>query len=142
MTRINVIHPAHLTDQHLLAEYRELPRVFALSRPITPEPEEYTLGKGHVRFFYTRTRYLARRQAALIRECLTRGFNIQHTTAPDPVPGCDGDWTPTVEAARINLARLDDKVVQRPGWYTWCGDPVMNDWYTYLKTTSYLEDWK
>lgn len=140
MTRINVIHPKHLTDQHLIAEYRELPRVFALARPITPEPTEYTLGKGHVQFFYTRTHFLARRQVVLIRECLTRGFNIQHVTAPDPVPGCDGDWTPTVEAAGINLARLDDKIKQRPGWYTWSGYTVPNDWYTYLTPASFLED--
>ena len=139
MTRINVIHPSYLTDQHLIAEYRELPRVFALARPITPEPTEYTLGPGHVRFFYTRTRYLARRQAELIYECLLRGFNIQHTTAPDPVPGCDGDWTPTVEAARINIARLDDKVKQRPAWYTWRGKIVPDNWYTYINPSSYLE---
>lgn len=140
MTRINVIHPAHLTDQHLLAEYRELPRVFALARPITPEPTEYTLGKGHVRFFYTRTRYLSRRQAALIRECLTRGFNIQHTTAPDPVPGCDGDWTPTIRAARINIARLDDKVRQRPRWYTWHGTVVPDGWYNSTYSAFFLQD--
>ena len=30
MTRINTIDPANLTDQHLMAEARELPRVFAL----------------------------------------------------------------------------------------------------------------
>ena len=30
MTRINTMPPEHLTDQHLFAEYRELPRIFAL----------------------------------------------------------------------------------------------------------------
>jgi len=28
MTRINLINPEKLTDQHLLAVYRELPRIF------------------------------------------------------------------------------------------------------------------
>ncbi|ENT03393.1 hypothetical protein C038_02848 [Brucella sp. 63/311] len=32
MTRINCIPPAELTGPHLVAEYRELPRVFALVR--------------------------------------------------------------------------------------------------------------
>ena len=36
MTRINVVPPRLLLDEHLLAEYRELPRVFALAKaPIT-----------------------------------------------------------------------------------------------------------
>lgn len=31
MTRINLIPPAQLSDQHLLAEYRELPRIFTMA---------------------------------------------------------------------------------------------------------------
>ena len=27
MTRINLVHPSQLSDQHLMAEYRELPRI-------------------------------------------------------------------------------------------------------------------
>ncbi|CUW45036.1 endonuclease V [Brucella vulpis] len=77
MTRINCIPPAELTGPHLVAEYRELPRVFALVRaaiqrgeaPQDPRnPQQYTLGAGHVRFFYARLGYLAKRQAALIAE--------------------------------------------------------------------------
>lgn len=30
MTRINLLPPAQLADQHLIAEYRELPRIFTL----------------------------------------------------------------------------------------------------------------
>ena len=60
MTRINCVPPSELTVQHLVAEYRELPRIFALVRAAiargerpddTRNPTEYRLGSGHVRFF-------------------------------------------------------------------------------------------
>lgn len=54
MTRINLVEPRYLTDEHLLAEYRELPRVFTyVDRHGIAEdrPESYKLGKGHVKFF-------------------------------------------------------------------------------------------
>jgi deoxyribonuclease (pyrimidine dimer) len=68
MTRINVVAPRDLTDQHLLAEYRELPRVFTLAQAWLDRgkpgalPERYALGTGHVKFFYDKTDYLAKRQ--------------------------------------------------------------------------------
>ena len=129
MTRINVVEPEELTDQHLLAEYRELPRTFAIARPGVKVPESYTLGTGHVLFFYPRTGWLSRRQAALIAECQRRGFAVQHTTPPAPVPGCDGDWIPTPEARAVNLARLQERLSQRLVWYTFHGKPVEQTFY-------------
>lgn len=117
MTRINVVDPSELADQHLLAEARELPRVFALARLDPKAPTEYTLGAGHVRFFYSRTGYLSRRQSAIIAECLRRGFNLTHRTAPDPVPGLDDDWTPTPEAIALNRARIRERIDAKPGFY-------------------------
>lgn len=129
MTRINVVDPRELTDQHLLAEYRELPRVFALARPGVKVPERYTLGKGHVLFFYPRTGWLSKRQAELIAECQHRGFAIQHTTPPAPVAGCEGDWNPPPEAWWLNKCRLRERLAQRPGWYTLHGRPVEPTFY-------------
>ena len=129
MTRINVIPPDRLTDAHLLAEYRELPRIFALARPDPKAPSRYTLGAGHVRFFYSRTRWLSRRQAELIAELVARGFSPTHTTPPPPVPGLDGDWEPDDEAAGLNLARLRERLHERPGWYRWRGAVVGPDFY-------------
>jgi len=54
MTRINLIDPSVLHSKHLVAEYREIVRVFALARKSQDEmhkkkvPNEYTLGTGHV----------------------------------------------------------------------------------------------
>lgn len=57
MTRINLIAPAELCDQHLLAEHRELTRIpNAVAKrkfSLLGQPEDYKLGTGHVRFFLT-----------------------------------------------------------------------------------------
>lgn len=131
MTRINVIPPADLTDAHLIAEYRELPRIFALARSLTPREivPRYTLGAGHVRFFYPRTGYLSRRQSAIIAECISRGFNVAHLTPPTPIAGLDDDWTPDDDARAVNLARLREKltIARRP--YTHRGVRVGVDFY-------------
>lgn len=80
MTRINIIPVKFLTDQHLLAEYREITRVSKLAR--TPKqnetfPTEYRLGTGHVKFFYNKGAYLQRRTAELYQECCERDFDVQ-----------------------------------------------------------------
>lgn len=129
MTRINVVEPSRLTDQHLLAELRELPRVFALARPKVTRPTSYALGAGHVTFFYPLTRWLSERQRTLIAEGLNRGFNLTHREPPAPVPGCDGDWTPDADAIAINLSRLRARLRERPGWYRYRGVVVGPDFY-------------
>ncbi|WP_200898215.1 pyrimidine dimer DNA glycosylase/endonuclease V [Xenorhabdus khoisanae] len=55
MTRINVILPSELCDQHLLAEHRELTRipndiVKKQGNVTLSALSAYTLGKGHVIF--------------------------------------------------------------------------------------------
>ncbi len=130
MTRINVVEPAILTDQHLLAEYRELPRVFSLARASQDHkgPPTYTMGAGHVRFFYPRTEYLSARQGALINECLRRGFKISYTEAPAPVPG-SLIWRPDAAAIRVNRERLQARLREKPGLYTYFGSHVGPDFY-------------
>jgi len=131
MTRINVVPPRLLLDEHLLAEYRELPRVFALAK-VLPEgsaPSEYVLGKGHVRFFYDKTGFLAARQCAIIQEAQRRGFNIQHTQAPAPIPGLDNDWFPDAEAIATNVDRLKERFRAKPHFYGFWGEAVPLDFY-------------
>lgn len=123
MTRINCVPPASLHQKHLWAEYRELPRVFALVAaaiergevPTDPRnPWEYTLGTGHVRFFYYRLRYCEKRFQALVRELLARGFTPTHTGIPAIASTIPkqwwGGWTPTPAAIELNLARIRDRM--------------------------------
>ena len=73
MTRINLVPPSELHDKHLLAEYRELPRVFKLARPCDDIPEKYCLGTGHVKFFYNKLEFLYKRQCQLCEEMKRQG---------------------------------------------------------------------
>lgn len=50
MTRINVVPVFELSDQHLMAEYRELPRVIKQKINTTDAPRLYKLGLGHVKW--------------------------------------------------------------------------------------------
>lgn len=119
MTRINLVDPELLSDAHLGAEYRELPRAFALvraaaergERPCGPFPKRFTLGKGHVRFFYPRLGFLVRRYALLVQECARRGRKVSYP-AP-PLEGIPGEWfggyEPTDADVRLSLNRIEER---------------------------------
>ena len=82
MTRINLVPPAELCDQHLLAEHRELTRIpNAVAKGkfhLKGQPTEYKLGEGHVRFFFNKMAFLKKRYDLLHAECKARGFNVQY----------------------------------------------------------------
>ena len=124
MTRINVVHPSELCDQHLLAEYRELPRVFSLARHGASVPAEYVLGAGHVTFFYDKLGFLACRFNELVLEAQRRGFNVtipldamwhNAVKAGGRVPTeLFGSYTPTPAAIALNRQRIKDRMPPKP----------------------------
>jgi deoxyribonuclease (pyrimidine dimer) len=92
MTRINVVPADELTDKHLVAEYRELPRIFKLVRDRQDKghtnvtvnrekamPSTYTLGTGHVLFFYDKLYYLIDRYQELCNE-MTNKYSSSNRT--------------------------------------------------------------
>jgi len=127
MTRINCIPVKELTDKHLLAEYRELPRIFRLvkqaqNKGFSPDdisiPNQYTLGTGHCKFFYDKVTFLWKRQCDIINECLFRGFKIKYDWF-DTISYIQSfefnkhwinDWTPTEEAMQINRERIAERL--------------------------------
>ncbi|WWP52207.1 endonuclease V N-glycosylase UV repair enzyme [Enterobacter phage ZX14] len=138
MTRINLTLVSELADQHLMAEYRELPRVFGAVRKHVQNGKKlkdfkissvFILGTGHVTFFYDKLEFLRKRQIDLIAECLKRGFKIQDITVQDisdiPVE-FRNDYVPTPDALKISQARLDEKIAQRPQWYKHYGKAIYN----------------
>lgn len=132
MTRINVVPVTELTDQHLMAEYRELPMVPAAARRSNPANHKptnvYTLNKGHVMFFYNKKKYLLNRWLDLIAELYDRGFNIDpaartvHWPALDKFPQVD--WQPDAHAVSVNKQRLEERIGQKPHWYRYRGKPL------------------
>lgn len=119
MTRINLVPPSELCDQHLLAEHRELTRIpNAVAKGhfhLNGQPEDYKLGEGHVRFFFNRLLFLKNRYALLHQECLARGFNVQNRW-PDTLPEDAAlwqDYVPTVAALAANRARIAERMPQK-----------------------------
>jgi len=117
MTRINVgIPPRELTDKHLIAEHRELkriPNVVAKGRcNLNNIPARFSLGKGHVSFFYDKLGYLKERYIDLYNECIARGFNVRsYLVSWDSVPTeLMNSYTPTEEDVRIIRERIADRL--------------------------------
>jgi deoxyribonuclease (pyrimidine dimer) len=117
MTRINVgMPPERLTDRHLMAEHREIKRIpncVAKGRySMTGIPDRFTLGAGHVKFFYPRCGYLLTRYKALHAECLRRGFNVtDYSGAWSGVPAAlMGDYTETDADRSIIEARIAERL--------------------------------
>ena len=117
MTRINVgIPPAKLTNQHLLAEHREIKRIpncVAKGKyNMNGIPERFKLGTGHVKFFYNKLLYLKNRYIKLYEECINRGFNVQnYIGAWDNVPKeLMNDYKVRANDIRIIRERINEKL--------------------------------
>lgn len=120
MTRINVVPPEELCDQHLLAEWRELTRipngVAAGKFKLVDIPDKYVLGKGHVKFFLDKLTYLMNRYTDILVELEERGMpqKIYWTDEVIPDKTLWNDYTPTEEALKINRQRIKDRMPKKP----------------------------
>ena len=130
MTRINIVEPTELTDQHLIAEYREIFMVAgSLHRTLMSKlgyveskvPVQYTLNKGHVYFFYNKGKYLHKRYNMLIDEMKYRGFKPNRNRVfPKKIfvdTGLYKDWIPHVEDYKIIRQRIKERIATKPEWY-------------------------
>lgn len=123
MTRINVVPVTELCRQHLVAEYRELPRVFALAHKAcvsgrawsARQPSAYTLGTGHVLFFYDKLLFLAARHLELVKEMQRRGYKPTFTAClrlewGDKFPATYWKgYVPTEQALIENRKRIQER---------------------------------
>ena len=74
MTRVNVgIKPSELIGKMLIAEHREIKRIPNIIKSgkysMKGQPQLFTLGKGHVKFFYDKLEFLRKRYELLYTEC-------------------------------------------------------------------------
>lgn len=113
MTRINLVPPEELMDQHLFAEFREIKMVpkalqrslraawqrefdkndmgyfdeqrtkLAMDAVLKKVPPQYTLNKGHVSFFYDKGEYLRERFEQLQEELSIRGYDYDRNAVLD-----------------------------------------------------------
>lgn len=125
MTRINVgIQPAALCDQHLIAEYRELPRMVAFSHTTSVIPDvPFTLNTGHMKSCVRYGAFLASRHASLVAEMQSRGFVPRNTPIQphDFSPACRhtpaAQWI--LDAYWIVVARIRDRLSTMRRAPTW-----------------------
>ena len=119
MTRVNLVPPEVLSDEHLLAEYREIPRVWNKATqylgPLLSGP--YRLGKGHVLFFMDKSDYILWRHMHLVQELLRRQINASAIHLPDPGTL---SWYPSVDEIQINADRIVERLLdskREPRYY-------------------------
>ena len=136
MTRINLVSPKELTDQHLMREYQELPRIVGLVRKAIHKgrkpsdfkiAHDYILGSGHVTFFYNKLEFLRKRQLSLIAELLVREYKIVHQEGLDlyNIPNeWKGDYIPTNNGLMLSRERIREKILMKPQWYKYKGRPI------------------
>ena len=139
MTRINTIPPTQLMDQHLMAEYREMPMVNAsLARTIRSKrglqfdriPKQYTLNSGHVMFHYDKGLYLFNRFNEIVAELIKRGYDVNPAARVidwsvfKQRPGLWNDWQPSAKDHTVNVQRIVERIGQKIDWYRFNGSSV------------------
>ncbi len=116
MTRINVgVRPEELSDRHLIAEHREIKRIPNMVKAgkvvLDGIPDNFTLGKGHVKFFYNKLKYLHHRYSLLLIECRKRGFNVTDFSGAwsGLPPELYNDYTETERDRALILQRISER---------------------------------
>lgn len=135
MTRINLVPPPELCNQHLFAEWRELTRIpnGIVSGKYVVDldkiPSQYTVrtkdnpagGKGHMKFFFNKLKFLYERYGS-IRDELAHREMPQISMWPDGAfmfwPTIDNelwnDYEPPPEAIALSRKRIAEMMPKRP----------------------------
>lgn len=141
--RCNLIDPSLLTDQHLIAEKRELRMIppllekklskKGLSGILSSIPPSFVLGKGHMSFWLDKCFYLEKRFNALYDEMLRRGF----APSEDITFNCEPflrhkeylylDYIPNEDALEKIKERLRTRFLEKPSWYKFWGQSLANN---------------
>lgn len=140
--RCNLIDPSLLTDQHLIAEKRELRMIPPLlekklkkgiEHVLLSIPSSFVLGKGHMSFWLNKGLYLEKRFISLHEEMKRRGFNPDESlkfNSKDFLFYKDSlylDYIPTEDSLIKIKERLKDKFLEKPSWYKYLGRSLENN---------------
>lgn len=128
MTRINVIPVRELSDQHLIAEYRELPRVIKQNINICDAPDCYTLGPGHMKWAARYWKYTINRFYELCDEMQYRGFAVNYNPLgldkyTPQLHGKGEDYIVSDQDIALNRTRIREKYNKKPTFYRWTRRP-------------------
>ena len=138
MTRINSAIPVRcLTDEHLLAEHREIKRLpFCLHEAIRTGsvkhiPERFVLGKGHVTFFLNKMLFCRHRYRDIYTECHLRHFHVENYeenfaySVPDEY---QGRYIPAQDERNLLIDRITDRIMhsRKQTWHYY-GQPISKE---------------
>jgi deoxyribonuclease (pyrimidine dimer) len=125
MVRINLINPKYLTDQHLIAEYYELLMLLGYAKKypdIKDIPKEYCLGKGHIKFFKNKLKYLEKRHKLIREEMKKRGFKPKlKANLKGYSKNLCNNWKPCKKDFEIIKKRIIWKIKLKPKFYRYYG---------------------
>ena len=127
MTRINsAIKVKFLTDEHLLAEHREIPRICSVykkridnGKGFTDVPSDFTLGTGHVLFFANKGTFTLNRYIEIYNECIRRGFKVEDYKKNWSVYNVFNNYKPTDKEYKILVERISERLLntKKLHWY-------------------------
>jgi len=127
MTRINSsIRVKLLTDEHLLSEHRELPRICSVykkriesNKGFNGVPSDFTLGTGHVLFFVNKGLFTLDRYRDIRKECLNRGFNVEDYSKNWLEYDKLNDYTSTDTEHQLLVERITERLIntKKPYWH-------------------------
>lgn len=129
MTRINLVPVEELTQAHSFGEYKEILRVFGGTKKALQKypnkwsfykaygdkiPTEYTMGTGHVLFFYDKLMFIAERYQQLCQWRKVRGYKYTELSIQELLDGLPDfvlqSYTPTEDALQINRERIAERL--------------------------------
>lgn len=125
MTRINIIPPILLCNQHLKAEWTELPRAIDKAakrvnkrKSFSDVPKNFTMGRGHETFFFNKQTYLINRFESVRDEMLRRGMNVNDewfwkwkAVYADLPCWLKHNWQPSMKDKHILVNRLVSRLI-------------------------------
>lgn len=145
--RCNLVDPRILTDQHLIAERRELRMIPPLLSQqfrmlnstqnvkvniTTKIPKQFVLGQGHMLFWLDKFKFLENRFNELTREMKIRGFNPDYNLQLDTTLAKTLDlylsWIPTQQDILLSKTRIVKRILQKPTWYRFHSLPISAAW--------------
>jgi len=136
VVRVNLIEPAKLADQHLIAEYNEILMLVAFIKKhssLENIPDAYCLGKGHMSFFKDKLIYLKNRHDLLKLEMKKRNFKTDKTLMINGLPEKNKqDWVPDVNGLRLIKERIKEKLNKKPEFYRYYGEYKSTDFFINL----------
>ena len=140
MTRINVIPAKLLLDQHLLAEKKEINQLAgqltkslrSINWTYSTLPNEFTLGTGHVKFWYLRGGFIRQRYKEVYDECVDRKFNVKDNFNDvwlNKPSIFNRNYSPTDSAIALIKSRISDRVLEKRCFYRYRGRLVEYESY-------------